>query len=55
MEREGDRPTACVIAKQYSSATIIHCASIPTGRYSARFKNVIFLLSFKFFLKTAQV
>jgi len=40
MEPEGDRNTACVIAQQYSSATFIHCVSIPSGRYSVRCKNV---------------
>ena len=50
METEGDRPTACVIAQQYSSATFIHCTSIPAGRYSARLKNVIYFF-FNFIIK----
>jgi hypothetical protein len=37
-------PTACVIAQQYFSVTFTHCASIPAGRYSARLKNVVFVL-----------
>jgi hypothetical protein len=42
VEPEEVCPTACVIVQQYSSATFVHCASIPAGRYSARFKNAIF-------------
>jgi hypothetical protein len=41
MEPEGDRITACVIAQQYSSDTFVHRASIPAGRYSARFKYAV--------------
>jgi hypothetical protein len=45
-----DRPAACVIAQQYSSATFVSlCAHYRKGQFGARLKNFIISASFTFF------